>query len=1033
MMFTKIKWLNWARAASMTWLFFICAITTVNAQDASVSGLVTDEETGEPIPGVTILVKGQSAGTVSDIDGKYSISVPSDGILIFSFIGYQTIEQPVGGRSTIDVLLPVDIQSLEEVVVIGYGTQRREAVTGSVVSIQSDQITEVPSANVSQALQGRLAGVSITPSSSKPGADMQIRIRGTRSLNASNDPLIVLDGIPFAGTLGDINPNTIKSVDILKDASSTAIYGSRGANGVILITTTTGTKGQPAQLTYSTFYGIKKEFGAYPMMNGPDFVELRTTAGQYSNSADEDDNVNTDWQSLLYGKAVTKNHDIGITGGTEGGSYSFGVGYYYDEAILPGQDYTRYSLRASIDQEIGEYFRVGFTSNSNYAINQGNNLDIYDVLSASPIASPYDANGDLKRVIEMPLDPFWVKTRESVNALGDSWIDETKSLGTYNSIYGIFDIPGIEGLSYRLNLGLNYRQSSTGQFTGEGVFNTNASNPSSAVVENSLTTSWTVENILSYDKTFADKHNINLVALYSAQEDFYNKSRVTNMGIANEAFQYFNLGHSAEQPIVDPDDQDYWVSGLTSAMGRLQYDYDGRYMIQASYRWDGSSRLAEGNKWVSYPAISAGWNVHRESFLSGVDVISRLKVRGGYGITSNQAIDPYSTLGRLGTRPYNFGSDFTTGYYVTSLPNPGLGWEISKTTNIAVEFGVLENRLSGTFEYYSTKTEDLLFTVGLPKTSGVDSFVGNIGSSENKGFELTLNALILDNPNGLTWEAGFNIYANRNKLTGLASGQDRDEGNWWFVGHPIDVIYDYQNIGNWQEEDQYRDILEPDGNVGMIKVLYTGEYDNTGVPVRAINAEDRQIISMQPDFEGGFDTRLSFKGLDLTIVGVYKKGGKLIATQYGSRGYLNILSGRRGNIDVDYWTPETPDNRFPAPGGVGADSPKYLNTLSYFDGSFLKVRAMTLGYNFVQAQKWLDKAGIANLRVYATLQNPFVLFSPYHDQSGMDPETNSRADQNAAVPLADPNNPNDRRDRILVIGTNTPTTRNFVFGLNLTF
>jgi len=1019
-----------------SFLMLMLLSSVVNAQDVTVKGKVTDEA-GSPMPGVNVIVKGTSNGTTSDVNGDYSLNVPgSDAVLTFSFIGYAPQEIVVGGRSSIDVAMAPDITSLSEVVVIGYGTQNQEAVTGSVASIKGDVMREVPAANITNALQGRLAGVDMSQSSSKPGAAMQIRIRGTRSLNASNDPLIVLDGIPFFGQITDINPGDIERVDILKDASSTAIYGSRGANGVILITTKKGTKGQKPQFSYNSFFGFKKVFAKYPMMGGKEFVELRDVANIYtSNGVDEFDDVNTDWQDLFYATAITTSHDISLTGGTANeGSYNFGLGYYKDEAVIPGQDYTRFSLRGSLDQKLGKHVRLGFSTNTNYSINNGSNLSMYDVLSASPIADPYNPDGSIKRVINMPLDQQWTRTRSTIEALGDGWIDQTKSLGSYNSLYGEVQIPGVEGLSYRINLGLNYRQANNGQYTGEGVFSVNPTTVSSARITNTLSTSWTVENILTYDRTFASKHNLNALALYSAQDDFYNRQSTAATDIPADAFQFYNLGRANGQITIDANDpnlQGYYKSGLMSAMGRVMYSYDDRYMLSASYRFDGSSRLAPGHKWISYPAISAGWNIDRESFMQNVDVIDRLKVRVGYGITSNQAVDPYSTLGLLQTRPYNFGNTFATGFLVTQLPNPELGWEFSSSMNYALEFGILNNRITGTFEYYHTKTEDLLFRIGLPQTSGVENIMANIGSSENKGFELTLNGVILDNPDGFTWELGFNLYANRNELTKLASGQKFDDYNWWFVGHPIDVIYDYKAIGIWQEDDPYLVNLEgTSGNVGMIKVKYTGDYNADGTPTRLIGGPDRQIMSMQPDFMGGFNTRLAYKGFDLSMIGVFKSGGLLMATPYGANGYLNILTGRRGNIDVDYWTPENTNARFPKPGGVGGDQPKYLNSLSYFDASYLKVRTITLGYNFDQSD-WFNVKGISKLRVYATVQNPFVLFSPYHKESGMDPETNSYANENAAVTIGAL--PDDQKKRLLTTGTNTPSTRNILFGLNLTF
>ncbi|GAF04874.1 SusC/RagA family TonB-linked outer membrane protein [Saccharicrinis fermentans] len=1005
-------------------IFFLPAFMW--AQNISITGIVSDSS-GEPVPGVSIVLEGTTIGTISNTDGAYSLEVPETGRLLFSFIGFKNQAIPIDGKNVVNVVLIEDTENLEEIVVVGYGTQRKEAVTGSVSSVRGDIVREMPSANVSQALQGRVAGVQLAQTSTKPGADMQIRIRGVRSLNASNDPLVVLDGIPFAGSIGDISPSNIKSMDILKDASATAIYGSRGANGVIMITTNKGTKGQEAQISYNGYYGVKTVFGEYPMMNGADFAKLREAAGIYDNTLDESDDVNTDWQDLLYANGMVTSHDVGINGGTEKSSYSFGVGYYKEEAVLPGQDYNRISIRGSIDQEIGEFIKVGMTTNSNHAINNGSNLGVYGTLNSSPLVNPYNQDGSIKRVFSMPLDDQWTYTRKTVNALGDSWIDQTKATSSYNSIFAEVKIPGVEGLKYRMNVGLNYRQSNSGDYNGKGVFQVNEDTKSSASVSHSNTTSWAVENVISYDKHFGS-HSLNVVGLYSAEEELYSKSHVSATDIPSDAFQFYNLGRANDQPIVDPSKQGYYKSGLKSYMARVMYGYDNRYMVSLSYRTDGSSRLAEGHKWVSYPAVSVGWNMANESFMDQLDIVNSLKLRVGYGVASNQSVDPYSTLGLLDSRPYNFGSDFRTGLYVNELPNPELGWEYTSTMNYGVDFTMLNARLSGTIEYYVAKTSDLLFRVGLPQTSGSDNYMANIGESENKGFELSLDGVILDNYNGWTWSVGVNLYANRNKLTKLASGQTEDRDNWWFVGKPIDVIYDYEAVGLWNTTDpdyQYLEQYEPGGNEGMIKVKYTGEYNSDGSPVRAIGPEDRQVMSMEPDFMGGFNTNVSYKGFDLSMVGAFQKGGLLIATPYGSRGYLNILTGRRGNIDVDYWTEDNKNATFPKPGGIGGDSPRYLNSLSYFDASYLKVRTITLGYTF--QQDFIKKIGINKLRLYATAQNPFVLFSPFNDESGMDPETNSYANENAAVAF------DDKQKRLLTIGTNTPTTRNYLFGINVTF
>ena len=1004
-------------------------------QQKIVRGVITDDK-GNPIPGATIVIKGTTRGTKADLNGNYVLEdIPPQSVLVVSFIGYVNQEVPVEDKAQINVTLIEEVTALNEVVVIGYGTAKKKDLTGSVASISGDVMRDVPSANITQALQGRISGVELSQTSTKPGATMQFRIRGARSLNASNDPLVVVDGIPFAGSIGDINPSDIKSVDILKDASATAIYGSRGANGVILITTNKGILGQKAQVTYNGYFGFKKVFARYPMMNGLEFDSLRSASHMYTNTLDEADSINTDWQDLLYKTGMVTSHDLSVSGGTEKGSYSFGVGYFKDEAVVPLQDYTRYSLHSSLDQEIGKLFRIGFTTNSNYSVSNGNNLGaVSSACSLSPIANIWLNDSTLKeRFLQATSGLAWVSTRKTLEALGDKYIDLTRAFGTYNNLYGEVKIPGIKGLKYRINVGLNYRQSNSGSYTGQGVFSGTPSTESTASISNSHTINWVIENLLTFDRTFASKHQVNAVAMYSADQTTYNGSYVSAKNIPVDAIQFYNLGRALGEIKVDPNYQGYNQSGLISWMGRVMYSYDNRYMLTATIRSDASSRLAEGHKWHTYPAVSVGWNIANESFMKSISQINQLKLRVGYGQTSNQAINPYATLGQLTTRPYNFGSTYAMGYFVTSLPNYNLGWEYSITWNFGLDFAVLKNRLYGTIEYYMMDTKDILLNLNLPPTSGVSSFMANIGETQNKGLELSLGGVILNNFHGVTWEASFNLYANRNKLVSLASGQTKDETNWWFVGHPIDVIYDYEYTGLWQSADKYLNILEPGGNVGMIKVKYTGDYDTVktsptfGQPLRAINGTDRQIIDVEPKFQGGFSTRVAYKGFDLSIVGAFKHGGILNSTIYGSGGYLNNLNTRSGNnVKIDYWMPTDTNAWAPKPNGVGGDNPKYSSTLGYFDASYLKIRTITLGYNF-ESINWIKSAGISHLRLYFTVENPFVMFSPYKKESGMDPETNSYGNENAAVPLS------GSLRRLLTIGTNTPATRNYLIGINLTF
>ena len=1030
------------RAKKTAFCVGLCFLGIVSAQQVSAatesvasvqqtkqaSGHVTDSQ--GPLIGATVMEKGTTNGTVTDFDGNFTLNVKPGATLVVSYVGYESQEVKAG--TNLHITLKEDGHVVNEVVVIGYGTQRREAVTGSVANIGGEKLNQIAASNAAEALQGRVAGVLMTQTSSKPGAEMQIRIRGQRSLSASNDPLIVLDGIPFMGQLSDINPADIKSMDILKDASATAIYGSRGANGVIIITTVKGAQGTPAKVSYNGYVSFKKPFKKYPMMDGPTYTKFRQYAGLYKNSLDESDDINTDWQDLYYKTGVGYSHDISVAGGTNGGSYSFGAGYYHDESVVPTEGYNRISIRGNFDQKIGKWFRFGLSTNNSYRKTEGVN-NMYAVLASTPISSPYDKDGNLKRYNTLPADDQVVVTRETVERDKDVWLNENTGFGSYNTLFAELKCPWVEGLSYRVNVGLNVRTSKQGGFTGTGINNKDANAVNGGSVYENQTRNWAVENLLTYDRVFAEKHNLNVVAMYSAEQTRYEQSGASAQEIPADYFQYYALDKATGQSNLTG--YGYNQSGLMSWMGRVMYSYDNKYMISAAFRADASSRLAPGHKWHTYPAVSAGWNIAREGFMENAKWIDNLKLRVGYGETSNQAINPYSTLGGLGIRNYNFGSTYKAGYYVNSLPNPELGWEYSKTWNFGLDFSFFNGRLSGSFEYYIQKTNDILLNVKLPDTSGVSGFTGNIGNTENKGWEFSLNGIIIDNKNGWNWEAGINLYQNRNKLTKLATNDPdgRDEGNRWFVGYPIDVIYDYEYVGLWQAGDPYMDILEPGGNVGMIKVKYRGDaskgdFKEDGVtPSRSIGADDRQIMSMEPDLVGGFNTTVGYKGFDLTVIGAFQVGGKLISAIHSSNGYLNMLSGRRGQLDVDYWTEENTGAKYPKPGGImSSDNPKYGSTLGYFNAGYLKFRAITLGYNF-ENLKAIKNIGISRLRLYATVQNPFVLFSPFNNESGLDPETNSWSNENTAVGY------DFGSHKMPIVGYNTPSTRNFIFGLNVTF
>ena len=1004
---------------------------------APVSGRVTDEN-GAAMPGVNVIVKNTTTGTTTDSDGVYTLNVGSnDAVLVFSFIGYATREVIVGAQSRLDIILTPSVQSLNEVVVVGYGTQQKSDITGALVRVDENALKEVPVANVSQALQGRAAGVEINMNSSRPGAGAQIRIRGSRSLTGSNDPLIVLDGIPFNGTINDINPSDVSSIDILKDASATAIYGSRGSNGVILISTRRGTEGK-TQLFYDGYHGFSAALGKYRLYNGEEFDAFRSAAqaagASYQPTADEQANLaagkQTDWQDEMYKTGYITNHSIGASGGTDRTRYLVSAGYFKQTTVLPGQAFSRYSINANVDQKIGERISIGLNTMNAMNVQDGENANfMFQLLTLSPL---YNARNPDGSIYEFPgvgsVDP---NTRNPLLVYrDDNWKQQRRRLRTFNSLYG--EVKLVDGLKYRLNLGLDLFQDNYGHYFGSHTpFQNGSTNV--AEVQNTNTWSYTIENLMTYEKTFGQYHRLLVTGLFSAQEaEEYRGAASANTLPADYIF-YYNLG-LANTSTVPLNNNYYNRSGLLSYMGRINYGFGERYLVTLTARADGSSRLAEGNKWFYYPAAALAWNISNESFMTDVGALSQLKLRFGIGTTSNQAVDPYASLGGLGgldgrsAEPYNYGNNGVYGYLVTSLPNPSLSWEFTTTTNLGLDFGILDDRVSGSVEFYSQKTKDILQRVALPPTAGVGAVVKNIGETRNKGLELAVSSVNVRNEaSGFAWATDLNIFLNRNEVTYLAGGVANDVNNGWHTGYPIDAIFDFEKIGIVQTGETYL----PGFTTGEIKVKdqITVDSDGDGIDDAAdgiINADDRVVLgTTQPDWSGGMTNRFSFKGFDLSTVLFWRVGGMLVSTLYGSNisNPINTLEGRRNGPKVDYWTPDNPTNRYPRPGL--SQAPDYGSTLGYFDATYMKIRSITLGYEIPKGV--IAKTGMSSLRLYMQAQNPFkAFFSDYVKEGGLDPETNGSG--GAPTSGFGPNGTNR-----LTVQPNTPPVRSFIIGINLKY
>ncbi len=1011
----------------------------------TVSGKVT-KDNGEPLPNVSVVVKGTTQGTATDADGNFTIKAASGAVLIFSAVDYEDQQATVGQSATINVVLKHKDTQLSEVVVVGYGTQRKRDVTGSVASVNEKALREVPAANLQQALQGRAAGLEIQRTGTQPGAGAQIRIRGERSINGSNDPLIILDGIPFeGGNLNDINPADVLSVDVLKDASATAIYGSRGSNGVVLVTTKKGKAGE-TRVNYNGYYGINNVTRRYSMMNTEEYMAMRnlsnwTLGYDAIEKANMTKGVDTDWQDLMYENGFITDQNISVSGGAGGSTFSLGAGYFDEKSVLPGQDFKRFSIRATIDAKIGKRLKVGLNSMNtlNYANGSQFVYPMWNILAASPLMTPYDSVGNLI------LSPYGNPDDKAMNYNpvllknnNNNWVDRVRRLRTFNSLYGEVQIA--TGLKYRLNAGLDFRLQENDQFRSADTklkpsyFRPGKGNTAS--VNNSEGYGYTLENIITYEKEIANKHRFLVTGLYSVQEDFYHNTYVSKDSIDEDFIQFYNLGQAnasnSVKPIVSGGESSW---GLISYMLRLNYSFSDKYLLTLTGRIDGSSRLAEGNKYHQYPAVSAGWIISNEDFMDNQSLFNSLKLRIGWGETSNQSISPYSSLGNIGPYNdivgsgtpggvirYNYGPSIVTGYTVLNLPNNTLDWEYTRTTNIGLDFGLLKNRISGSIEYYNAFTHKILYGISLPPTSGITrSFITNIGEMENKGLELNITTQNINNINGFSWSTDLNLFFNRNKLLKLTDGFTQNISSQLFIGHPLSALYDFTKLGIWQKEEaeeaakygrvpgdiKLKDISGPDGKPdGVISENY-----------------DRSVIgSGQADWQGGMTNRFNYKGFDLSVVMYARMGGLLVSQAHQPyAAYINVLDGKRNNLKVDYWTPNNPSNDFPNPALISS-SAQGLSTLGYFDASFIKVRSINLGYTF--SNTVLSKLNAQSIRVYLSAQNPFVLYSPYMRKGGVDPEPTGLGNQGVS-------NPGNLSGRALTIGLATPPTRSIIVGLNI--
>jgi TonB-linked SusC/RagA family outer membrane protein len=997
-------------------MFFVLMGIQMLAQDRTVTGRVTASDDGSGIPGASISIKGTSKGTSSDADGNYKITVSGASVLTFSSVGFNSQDVTVGNKSQINVALAADTKALTEVVVVGYGTQKKSQLTGAISSVTSKQITEMPITNLGQAMQGRVAGVDVAQSGSKPGTVPKVLIRGRRSFNAGNDPLYVVDGIPLSSGYEDMNPNDVASMEILKDATATAIYGARGANGVVLITTKRGSKDGKTVISYDTYVGSTQTLDKIKLFTGAEYAEMkresRRTIGTYKDAngnlvptgvmdayadsklftAIELDGIakgrTTDYQDLMVKKGFQQNHAIGVQGGNDKTQFSINGGYFQDKGIIEGLDFTRYSMRVNVDHQVNKALKVGISSYGMYSLTNGANLNPYGfLLSQNPLARAYDDAGNL--IFQQTDDALLTNPLNEI--VKGAKIDETKKYRIFNSIYAELQLA--KGLKYRVNFGPDFTISRNGQFNGALTNAIKGGNPT-ATTDNRFGFNYTLENILTYNKQIKD-HTFAITALQSMQRDNFEQFTQSVMGVPVETQAFYNLANASSIQGVGSN-LIQWT--IASYMARVNYDYKGKYLLTITARRDGSSRFGENTKWGNFPGVALGWNLHQENFMKGLTWIDELKLRASMAQVGNQGLSPYQTQGLEGRTSYAWNNTAAYGYRPNTIGNPDLKWETSTSKNIGADFSLWRGKVSGSVEYYQTNTTDLLLSDQLPTSTGFAAVTRNVGETKNTGIELSLSTVNVDAENGFKWNTDFTFYKNTEEIVSLYNGAKDDVGNRWFIGKPLNSYYDYQYAGIWQTAEA-AEAKAKGFSVGQIKVA-----DSNGDG--KITADDRVLLGSDvPAWTGGMTNRFSYKGFDLSFF-IFTRQGQMIVSKFHQNS--NYLQGRYNQIKVDYWTPNNPNAYYPRP-NFNQEFPAYNTAIMYFDGSFIKVRNINVGYTF--PAKTANKLGLSSLRVYASIQQPFI-FSKYRSkENGVDPETaNGNVDNNV-----------------------TPATQVTTFGLNLKF
>lgn len=967
---------------------------------------------GEPLIGVNIQIKGTSSGVISDLNGEFQLSGNVGDVLLCSYIGYKSQEIKVGKGRSLRIVMEEDISAIDEVVVVGYGTAKKTDLTGALSSVDDKKLKEANKVNIGQALQGQIAGVDIVRNGNKPGAGINIMVRGQNSIvplstgddtrmDGINAPLYVVDGM-FVSSIDDISPEDIERIDVLKDASSTAIYGSRGANGVIIVSTKKGSK-ERSYVEYSGTVSFGTAMNLPDFCNADEYVQYRMDRDRGEHWADPNytpdmlmvlgeqaynnyqDRKFVDWPDLALKTAVSTSHSIRAYGSARGMNYTFGAGYSSNSGVAGGDNYKRYNVSGAIDKEINRYIKLGSNIYATYGVSEASSNETFRaIFRLNPLTDVYNEDGSLRLFPD-------ATTTNVPNPLVEGDLNNQRRLNKYLHVFGnlYMEVKPLSWLKFTTTFTPDLSISNAGEYRGKDT-KTGKGNQTAtrAIYDYGQNVKYTWDNVMYAEKKIGD-HNGNLTLGSSWYFNQYEALHTRADGMPTDHYEWYNLGAGTMKEMSSA----YSQQQLMSYFARLNYDYKSRYYLTVTGRYDGSSKLAPGYRWAFFPSAALGWRISDEAFLKNIEAISNLKLRLSYGISgSDRAVAPYQSAQNIGIGKYLFGDRGVATSYIGGFENKTLTWEKTKEVNVGLDFAFFNGRINGTIDWYDRRTVDIIMDRRLPNTNGYGAIRDNVGEVMNRGIEISLNTVNVK-AGDFTWTTNLNFTKNHNEILALSDGSLEDKANKWFVGESIGSIWTFTSLGIWQE-DEKEEALKYGRAPGQVKVL-----DKNGDFV--YTEEDRDIKgSVFPKWTGGMTNTFKYKNLDLSVF-VYTRQGQYSYSQFHR--YHSMVDNKAFNVlKLDYWTPENPDGTWPRPGMVR--NGEETEVLYYQETSFVKVGYINLGYNFPVS--WTKRFGIDKLRIYGSVQNPFV----FTDYEGWDPEA---AGENSY--------------------TQYPMTRTFLMGLNLTF